>query len=238
MNNNQILKDTYCKVSELNSLKLNSSGNIGSYEPTIFSVVKYYISINSLYYEVKIVDPSGSRCDKELITLREFGYNEKPNIDVILMCFSLVDRISLSMITKKWYPEVIKHYPNVPILLVGTKADIKDHVKSRLSNQKQTNMQKNMSTTSNKTVSEFITANSTFSSRESSPVKKSLKQKIFNSPDINHNRKILAGQFLIAGSALPFNEGELIKNDDKSCSYCTLLDEKNQQSGMQIALSF
>ncbi len=78
------------------------------------------------------------------------------DIDAIIMCFSLVDPVSFSNISKKvildtclsvyyfmskikrtkntflylkWYPEVREFYPEVPMLLVGTKLDIKHQIK-------------------------------------------------------------------------------------------------------------
>jgi len=163
-------------------------------------VLRYDIYINNKIvinsYEVKIVEPNGSRSNEKLVQIRELVYENYRNIDVILICFSLVDRKSLSSVTQKWYPEVSDRYPNVPILLVGTKADLKHHVKSRLKKQS------------------------------------SLKNKIFNSPDINRNRKILSNQLQTKDSALAPVESELFsKNEEKSCSYCTLIEQKNKLSG-------
>ena len=48
-----------------------------------------------------------------------------PDTDVILLCFSLENPDSFDNIQEKWIPEV-KHYcPNVPIVLVGTKKDLR-----------------------------------------------------------------------------------------------------------------
>lgn len=43
--------------------------------------------------------------------------------DVILICFSLVDRQSFNNVKEKWYPEIASQCLNVPIL-VGTKLDL------------------------------------------------------------------------------------------------------------------
>ena len=50
-----------------------------------------------------------------------------PNTDVFIICFSLIDATSLVNVRTKWFPE-IEHYckNNVPILLVGTKFDLRD----------------------------------------------------------------------------------------------------------------
>ncbi|RXN23606.1 ras-related C3 botulinum toxin substrate 1 [Labeo rohita] len=46
--------------------------------------------------------------------------------DVYLMCFSLVDPDSLENVCVRWYPEVRHHCPDTPIILVGTKLDLRD----------------------------------------------------------------------------------------------------------------
>lgn len=52
-----------------------------------------------------------------------------PDTDVFVLCFSLTDGPSFENIVSKWYPE-ISQYPKdgtkVPIILVGTKLDLRD----------------------------------------------------------------------------------------------------------------
>lgn len=48
-----------------------------------------------------------------------------PGTDVVLICFSFDARSSLVNVTEKWLPEIRHHCPSVPILLVGTKLDLR-----------------------------------------------------------------------------------------------------------------
>ncbi|XP_060095141.1 ras-related C3 botulinum toxin substrate 1-like [Heteronotia binoei] len=45
--------------------------------------------------------------------------------DIVLLCFSLVSPGSLENVRTKWYPEVRHHCPNTPVILVGTKLDLR-----------------------------------------------------------------------------------------------------------------
>jgi Ras-related C3 botulinum toxin substrate 1 len=59
--------------------------------------------------------------------LRPLSY---PQTDVFLICFSLVSPASFENVRAKWHPEVSHHCPNTPIILVGTKLDLRDDKKT------------------------------------------------------------------------------------------------------------
>lgn len=50
-----------------------------------------------------------------------------PDTDVILLCFSLVHRDSLSNVIDRWLPELKYFCPGVPIVLVGNKSDLRSN---------------------------------------------------------------------------------------------------------------
>lgn len=52
------------------------------------------------------------------------GYSR--GADVFLLAFSLISKASYENISKKWIPELRHYAPNVPIVLVGTKLDLRD----------------------------------------------------------------------------------------------------------------
>ncbi|XP_035550838.1 rac-like GTP-binding protein RAC2 [Juglans regia] len=56
--------------------------------------------------------------------LRPLSYR---GADVFLLAFSLISRASYENISKKWIPELRHYAPTVPIVLVGTKRDLRDH---------------------------------------------------------------------------------------------------------------
>ncbi|XP_042446334.1 rac-like GTP-binding protein 5 [Zingiber officinale] len=55
--------------------------------------------------------------------LRPLSYR---GADVFLLAFSLISKASYENVAKKWIPELRHYAPGVPIILVGTKLDIRD----------------------------------------------------------------------------------------------------------------
>lgn len=49
--------------------------------------------------------------------------------DVFLLCFSVVSPTSFHNVPEKWVPEIRKHVPFAPLILVGTQCDLREDVK-------------------------------------------------------------------------------------------------------------
>eukprot|EP00694_Reclinomonas_americana_P008222 EC799952.1.p3 GENE.EC799952.1~~EC799952.1.p3 ORF type:complete len:92 (+),score=17.53 EC799952.1:309-584(+) len=62
-------------------------------------------------------------CPELYDRLRPLSY---PNTDIFIICFSLVSPSSFEDVKCRWYRELKHHAPKVPILLVGTKLDIRE----------------------------------------------------------------------------------------------------------------
>ena len=63
--------------------------------------------------------------------LRPLSY---PQTDVFLICFSIVNPASFENVRTKWFSEIKYYCPEIPIILVGTKVDLRDdlHTLERL----------------------------------------------------------------------------------------------------------
>lgn len=104
------------------------------YVPTVFENYVADIEVESKQVELALWDTAGQ---EDYDRLRPLSY---PDTDVILMCFSIDSPDSLENIPEKWVPEVKHFCPNVPIVLVGNKKDLRgdDYTVRELARAKQT----------------------------------------------------------------------------------------------------
>ena len=77
-------------------------------------------SLSGKQVELALWDTAGQ---EDYDRLRPLSY---PDTDVILMCFSIDSPDSLENIPEKWTPEVKHFCPNIPIILVGNKKDLRN----------------------------------------------------------------------------------------------------------------
>jgi len=103
------------------------------YVPTVFENYVADIEVDGKQVELALWDTAGQ---EDYDRLRPLSY---PDTDVILMCFSIDSPDSLENIPEKWTPEVKHFCPNVPIILVGNKKDLRndDNTKWELQKMKQ-----------------------------------------------------------------------------------------------------
>lgn len=85
------------------------------FQPISFSPSYFFVQV-----ELALWDTAGQ---EDYDRLRPLSY---PDTDVILMCFSIDSPDSLENIPEKWTPEVKHFCPNVPIILVGNKKDLRN----------------------------------------------------------------------------------------------------------------
>jgi Ras family protein A len=103
------------------------------YVPTVFENYVADIEVDGKQVELALWDTAGQ---EDYDRLRPLSY---PDTDVILMCFSIDSPDSLENIPEKWTPEVRHFCPNVPIILVGNKKDLRndDATRRELAKMKQ-----------------------------------------------------------------------------------------------------
>lgn len=95
-----------------------------SYMPTVFEsnlvTTTYTQGKKTLLAELALWDTAGQ---EDYDRLRPLSY---PDTDVVLVCFSIDEPASLDNVLQRWHPELVHFLPNVPRLLVGLKADLRD----------------------------------------------------------------------------------------------------------------
>ncbi|KAM6565274.1 hypothetical protein CsatA_024402 [Cannabis sativa] len=90
------------------------------YVPTVFDNFSANMIVNGSNVNLALWDTAGQ---EEYNRLRPLSYC---GVNVFILAFSLISKISYNNVFKKWIYE-LKHYARgVPIILVGTKLDLRD----------------------------------------------------------------------------------------------------------------
>ncbi|XP_071821809.1 ras-related C3 botulinum toxin substrate 1-like [Apostichopus japonicus] len=98
----------------------------GEYIPTVFDSYSANVLVDGTAVSFGLWDTAGQEAYDRL---RPLSY---PGADVFLICFSLASPTSFGNVREIWYPEIHHHCPNVPIVLVGTKVDLRDHLDTKI----------------------------------------------------------------------------------------------------------
>ncbi|KAJ3694534.1 hypothetical protein LUZ60_010014 [Juncus effusus] len=90
------------------------------YVPTVFDNFSANVSVDGNIVNLGLWDTAGQ---EDYSRLRPLSYR---GADVFILAFSLISKPSYENVLKKWMPELRRFSPSVPVVLVGTKLDLRD----------------------------------------------------------------------------------------------------------------
>ncbi|KAL2895420.1 Rac-like GTP-binding protein 5 [Bienertia sinuspersici] len=93
--------------------------NLGLWDTAVFSLLmSSSFDLQDKYLTILYVTGQ-----EDYNRLRPLSYR---GADVFILAFSLISKASYENVAKKWIPELRHYAPGVPIILVGTKLDLRD----------------------------------------------------------------------------------------------------------------
>ena len=94
------------------------------YVPTVFENYEAEIVVNGSEVKFSLWDTAGQ---EGYARIRTLSY---PKTDIFLLCFSVDNGPSLENVRDRWYKEIRHHCPSAPLILVGTKIDLREDEKT------------------------------------------------------------------------------------------------------------
>ncbi|XP_061783029.1 rho-related GTP-binding protein RhoF [Nerophis lumbriciformis] len=89
------------------------------YAPTVFEKYSTSVVLGGKEVKVNLYDTAGQA---DYDRLRPLSYQEA---HLILVCFDVTNPTSFDNVTIKWIPEVKHFCPNIPVILIGCKTDLR-----------------------------------------------------------------------------------------------------------------
>lgn len=90
------------------------------YMPTVFDNYMANTIVDEKIFNIQLWDTAGQ---EDYDNLRPLSY---PQTNVFLVCFSVISPISFTNVRSKWLNEIKKACPDVPIVIAGTKIDLRE----------------------------------------------------------------------------------------------------------------
>ncbi|KAJ2903285.1 GTP-binding protein RHO3 [Zalerion maritima] len=101
------------------------------YEPTVFENYVHDIFVDSVHIELSLWDTAGQ---EEFDRLRSLSYDDT---DLIMLCYSVDSKDSLENVESKWVGEIADNCPDVKLVLVALKCDLRENAEDEDENSQQ-----------------------------------------------------------------------------------------------------
>ncbi|KAG5039535.1 hypothetical protein JHK85_012011 [Glycine max] len=101
-------------------IKCVTVGDGADYIPTVFDNFSANVVVEGTTVNLGLWDTAGQ---EDYNRLRPLSYR---GADVFVLAFSLVSHASYENVLKKWVPELQHFAPGIPVVLVGTKLDLRE----------------------------------------------------------------------------------------------------------------